>query len=63
MAEERSPCLECERLENDKFECADSGEKLEKYKERLCRFSLWRGGCTTYELPGGGRRPVYRNSD
>lgn len=61
--EERSPCIQCDRLEQAKNKCAESCEKLEIYQERLPHFTLWRGGSTYYSMPGLQRTPSYRTME
>jgi hypothetical protein len=52
MSEERSPCLQCERLSMDKVECSGWCEKLENFMERL-PYSLLSGeDLTEYGIPG-----------
>ena len=63
MSEERSPCLECERLKENKVECAGSCERLDRYQERQPHFSLWRGEPTYYVVPGLERTSHYRSRD
>jgi hypothetical protein len=59
MREERSPCLQCERLSMDKIECSGWCEKLENFMERL-PYSLLSGeDLTEYGIPGAQRTPVY----
>jgi hypothetical protein len=57
---ERSPCVQCDRATRNKNECATSCEKLEMYQQRLPYFSLWRGDCSEYVIPGLQRTPCYR---
>jgi hypothetical protein len=61
--EERSPCIECERLEKSKSRCAESCEKLVMYQERLPHFTLWRGSSGYYSMPGLQRTPSYPSLD
>ena len=60
MSEQRSPCIQCEHLGEDKVECAASCEKLEAFQENLSRFSLWGGEDASYGFPGLERKPIYR---
>jgi hypothetical protein len=59
-AEERSPCIGCDRLKKNKKRCAQSCEKLEMYQESLPRLTLWRGESSYHGLPGLQRTPSYR---
>ena len=60
MGEQRSPCIQCEHLGEDKVECATGCEKLEAFQENLPHFSLWGGEDASYGFPGLERKPIYR---
>jgi hypothetical protein len=38
---ERSPCLECERVQEDKNKCLQDCEKLKEYQENLVKEGLF----------------------
>ena len=42
MEEDRSPCLQCERVNKSKIQCCGSCDELDSYKDGLPYFSLWR---------------------
>jgi len=63
MAIDRSPCLKCDRADKPKAACAGSCEKLDKFKEELPYFSLWRGDPSEYSIPGIERAPIHQYSD
>jgi hypothetical protein len=63
MSEEKSPCLQCERVNKSKNECAGSCEKLDRYKEGLPFLSLWRGNPACYAIPGLERARSYPGVD
>jgi len=62
MTEKRSPCLRCERLAEDKDECARSCEELDRYQEELPYRLLSGEDLSDYRIPGTDRTPSYRNS-
>lgn len=37
----RSPCLDCERSEEDKNKCLEKCEKLKEYQEKLLKQGLY----------------------
>ena len=59
MSEERSPCLQCERLTEDKFECAPLCKRLEMYMKKLPYSSLTGEDLTCYRIPGLERTPAH----
>jgi hypothetical protein len=59
MKEERSPCLNCERMNENKNECVESCEELDKYQDGLPYFSLWRDNPVCYVIPGLERSRTY----
>ena len=63
MEEDRSPCLECERVEKSKNQCADSCKDLERYQDGLPYFSLWRGDPVYYVIPGLERTRTYSSAE
>ena len=63
MREERSLCLQCERLTMDKVECAGSCEELDRFIERLPYFLLSGEDLADYAIPGSLRTPAYFNYD
>lgn len=63
MEEDRSPCLECERAEESKNQCADSCKDLERYQDGLPYFSLWRGDPVYYVIPGLERTRTYSSAE
>ena len=60
MKADRSPCIECERLKQSKFECAESCETLKAYQQKLPRYTLWRGDSGQCSIPGIERTSNYR---
>jgi hypothetical protein len=52
MEEDRSPCLQCERVNKSKNQCAGSCDELDHYKDGLPYFSLWREDPVCYVIPG-----------
>ncbi len=58
--DDRSPCIQCDRLRKSKSECATSCEKLKIYQESLPRFTLWRGSSNDYDVQGLQRTTIYR---
>jgi hypothetical protein len=60
MGDQRSPCIQCEHLGDNKRECAAGCEKLEAFQENLSQFSPWRGEQISYGIPGMERKPIYR---
>jgi hypothetical protein len=60
---DRSPCIQCDRLNRSKSECADSCNELKIYQQSLPRFSLWRGDYGDCSMPGFERTPIYINYD
>ncbi|HVP79796.1 MAG TPA: hypothetical protein VMV04_18080 [Thermodesulfobacteriota bacterium] len=60
MSEQRSPCIHCEHLSEDKLQCAAACEKLEAFQEDLPHFSLWGGEDASYGFPGLERKPIYK---
>ena len=58
--DDRSPCIQCDRVKRNKSECADSCEKLEMYQESLPQFTLWRDNPSYYSVPGLHRIPSGR---
>jgi len=60
MSEQRSPCIQCEHLGEDKAKCAAGCEKLEAFQENLSRDLLWGGEQMSYGIPGTERTPIYR---
>ena len=63
VEEERSPCKTCERLYENKNECADSCEKLKMYQERSPQLTLYKGTSSFYTMPGLQRTPSYRGME
>ena len=63
MVEERSPCLQCERLKKNKLECAASCEELDKFKEELQHCPLNQEDSTDYRIPGLERTRSYTIDD
>ena len=63
MDEDRSPCLDCERVNKSKNECANSCEELDRYREGLPYLSLWRGDPLCYVIPGLERARTYSNAE
>jgi len=63
VAEERSPCVECERLKRNKNECADSCEKLKMYQARSPKLTLYSGTFSYHTMPGMQRTPSYRGME
>ena len=63
MEKDRSPCLECERVDKSKNQCADSCNELDKYREGLPSFSLWRGDPDCYVIPGLERTRNYSSME
>ena len=63
MAEERSPCLQCERVNKNKNECVGSCEELVRYQEGLPSYSLWREDPDCYHIPGLERTRSYPSID
>jgi hypothetical protein len=63
MDGQRSPCIQCEHLEDNKLECAAGCEKLEAFQENLHPFSLWGGEDVSYGFPGLERKPMYRRRE
>ena len=59
MEEDRSPCLDCERANKSKNQCAGSCELLQKYQDSLPYFSLWREDPDCYVIPGLERTRNY----
>lgn len=39
----RSPCLECERAQEDKNKCLESCEKLKEYQDKLAQQGPYAG--------------------
>jgi hypothetical protein len=62
-AEERSPCITCDRLNRNKNECADTCEKLKAYQERSPKLTLYSGTFSHYTMPGLQRTPSYRSME
>ena len=60
MGEQRSPCIHCEHLGEDKAKCAAGCEKLEAFQENLSRVLLWGDEPMSYGIPGTERTPIYR---
>lgn len=63
MEEERSPCLECERVNKNKNDCVSLCEELDRYQEGLPYFSLWKEDPACYFIPGLERTRTYPCSD
>jgi hypothetical protein len=63
VAEERSPCMMCDRLKRNKNECADSCDKLKMYQERSPKLTLYSGTFSYYTMPGLQRTPSCRSMD
>ena len=63
MRAERSPCLQCERLKKDKYECAPSCKQLEMYMEKLPYCLLTGEDLTYYRMPGLERTPAHLSLD
>jgi hypothetical protein len=59
MEEDRSPCLECERVDKSKNQCAVSCEELERYQDGLPYLSLWKEDPVCYVIPGLERTRCY----
>ena len=60
MGEQRSPCIQCEHLGDNKLQCAAGCEELEAFQENLSHFSLWGREQISYGIPGMERKPIYR---
>jgi hypothetical protein len=63
MEEDRSPCLDCERVDESKNQCADSCKELERYQDGLPYFSLWKGEPVCYVIPGLERTRSYSSAE
>lgn len=63
MKDQKSPCLQCERLAKDKFECAETCKELEFFQERLPLVTLWRGDPIVYNIPHFQRTRTYRSHE
>ena len=63
MSEEKSPCLQCERVNKNKNECSGSCEELKKYQQGLPYLSLWREDPVCYIIPGIERARSYPSID
>lgn len=61
MSTKRSPCLGCERLAEDKDECARFCEELQRYREELPYGLLSGEDLSDYQIPGSNRTPSYRS--
>ncbi len=59
MSEDKSPCLQCERVNKNKNECVGSCQELDTYREGLPCFSLWRENPVCYSVPGLERTRSY----
>ena len=63
MKEDRSPCLQCERVNKSKNQCCGSCEELDNYKDGLPYFSLWREDPVCYVIPGLERTRTYSSAE
>jgi hypothetical protein len=63
MEEDRSPCLQCERVDKSKNQCCGSCDELDSYKDGLPYFSLWREDPTCYVIPGLERTRSYSSAE
>ena len=63
MSEEKSPCLQCERVNKNKNECVDSCDELDRYQEGLPGLSLWKGNPVSYIIPGLERTRSHPSAD
>lgn len=63
MDEDRSPCLECERVNESKNQCVDKCEELDRYRDGLPYLSLWRGDPLCYVIPGLERTRTYASAE
>ena len=63
MEEDRSPCLQCERVNKSKTQCCGSCDDLDSYKDGLPYFSLWREDPVCYGIPGLERTRSYSSAE
>ena len=63
MDEDRSPCLECERVNESKTRCVDNCEELDRYRDGLPYLSLWKGDPVCYVIPGLERTRSYASAE